>query len=354
MHTLTSGADYPALGLALLSACDALVNHGLVAADCVQVDQAIRTTMMILFDTAGAGQPAECGPGWTPQTPVIFDDFESRSGWTLTPGIWEYIPAPDVPVRYSYSGTTALYGFAGAGQVGYAELNAPFTVTNTSAYSSDVNLRMQALSFGSGQLQFEYNAGGGWLPLGSPIFATNDGYHAIGADIQSLFGQTIRIRLKLDGNSTSSEWLIDDVRVQSCLTINVPYEPHFFSGNIVGNTGTVSWQAWSRAGDRFEISYDPPVPGAPAIVNAVNDPFDGMQSYSITLPGIDPGRTYRLSIVQVYALASGRPIEFTLSATAPLNCPSTPPQFLTIWTPPRTPTTPSNVCDVVAPPRRSG
>ena len=142
------------------------------------------------------------------------------------------------------------------------------------------------------------------VAAGLPIFATNDGYHGIGADIQSLFGQTIRIRLKLDGNSTSSEWLIDDVRVNSCLTLNVPYEPHFFSGNIVGNTGTVSWQAWTRAGDRFEISYDPPVPGAPAIVNAVNDPFDGMQSYSITLPGVDPGRTYRLSIVQVYPLAA--------------------------------------------------
>ena len=136
MHQLTSGADYAALGRTLSSACLQLVGHGFTRADCAEVNKAADATNM---GSWAFPRNVLCSVG-TPVVPV--NDLESRTGFTLTSPIWQYIPSPDVPVRVAYSGTTALYAFAQPGEVGYAELNTQFVVPpSTGAGAPNVVLR---------------------------------------------------------------------------------------------------------------------------------------------------------------------------------------------------------------------
>ena len=104
----------------------------------------------------------------------------------------------------------------------------------------------------------------------------------------------MRLRLRIDGGFSGAEWLVDNVGVNMCESQGLPAAPYAGSGELVGTTGTVTWIAGTPdTGYQLNLTYDPPVPGAPTSVPATGSPGSA-NTYTVTLPNLNPDGTYRV------------------------------------------------------------
>ena len=353
-HELPSGADYATLGRTLLSTCVQLAGHaGVVRNDCKQVE--------LFANQVGAATSApnaECGGGSTPDR-IFFDDVEKRDKWTFSSDVWHYLPSPEVAVRYSASGANALYGYAGTTEpVSYATMNNAVTIPNNLNYggpyfSFKIEDPSRSALPGSG-LAVEYNSGSGWQSLGAVGGITAGDYRSVTFGLASLVNQSVTFRFKLSPTllpTSAREWLIDDVGVVGC---SYMYSPaHLVTAARTGTSADITWDYNSMPQDHIELTYDPPLAGAPTTLPGLGVDQSGV-TRSVTVTGLDPNTSYTVSVVVVDDLNNvrSRPEYVTLATDLPLQCQSTPPStFNFSWTPGKHRTTPGCV-PAPAPPRK--
>jgi bacillolysin len=349
MHLMPSGGDYQTLGWVVEQACVELVGHnGFTADDCFNtVGQARSFT--------GLFQPRRynnCSAG-TPDPPAFFDDFEGEHRWVLTPG-WNYLPSPAVPVRFAMSGTHSLYGYAPlSGPIAYATTIDPITVPAI-AGSPLLTFRMRNPSGGfadGGAIipLWEYddvNDGAGWQGLGGMALNNNiTADHVI--PLSAIAGKTVLLRTSL---RSAEDWVIDDIGINSC---SVRFTGSAFDVSSVwsGTSAVLSWKYDSTPYLNIGLSYDPPIPGAPTFLPGADTDQYGVPQ-SVTLNGLDPATTYRvtITIVDTFSGQNGPPTLFMLSAQPSDLCLTSPPLPFPI----ATQTKPDPTCGGILVPRRTG
>lgn len=333
-HLLPSGADYNMLGAALYSTCLQMVgHHGFVRDDCRSVQLAV-----LAIGASTTDSDTACGGGSSEDPPVFADDMEGRDRWTFSGSIWQYVPNPEIPVRWATSGETALYGY-GDGSVGYATMKDAVTIpTNPVPTWGGPYLSFQANNPAAGGLAtymptVQYNAGAGWQNLYGGLRDGFFGYGPVHVSLEALQGKSVRFRFALTGNNTGQEWLIDDVKIVVCRYVGSP--PRFVTATRNGTTAEVTWVYDSYPNDHIELTYDPPIPGAPTRLDGLGVSQSEV-TRSITLTGLDPDTSYRVSIVIVNDNSNtrSRPATVTIATGLPAVCPTQPPLSATLsWTP---------------------
>lgn len=250
---LTSGSDYADLAVALQQACASLVgSRGFVAADCDQVDAAVRAVEMDVDPPrAPAPKSLVCAPGDV-ATDVYHEDFEDldRVEWEVQ--ALEGAPAwyhshPNPQMTYARSGTGNLWGYDRAGLGDYAAAMATDVVVPPNAW-----MRFEH-AFGfeddadhahdGGVLEYSLDGGGSWADAG-PLIADqgytgtidsnvanplqgrsgfvreSNGYRATRLNLTALAGQSIRFRFRIGTNESPDTddygWFIDTVRIYGC------------------------------------------------------------------------------------------------------------------------------------------
>jgi hypothetical protein len=300
---LPSGAELDDLGVLLPQACLSLVGvKGITAADCAQVDKAVRATDL----TAHPYDEAQlCPIAGQPVVNLISEDFENgTSHWKLG-GTWQNIPSVATPVSWANSGKHALYGSTNAGVAGgLAVLKDPITIRPGSVtylwYASNVPTQ------GGGAVLVNTGSPdntGGWTQSGLVLQEGNGsvnntlGYDSVRFQLSALQGQTIHLALQASTPQVGhSDWLVDDIRVYECSS-ELNGEPQKLSGLLAnGRTGgSISWAAplWQAAPvgvTGYEISVSPPIAGQtfPVTVSPAT------LSYAFT--GLDPAVNYTVFV----------------------------------------------------------
>lgn len=274
---LTSGADYQMLGAALVQACNNIragANPlGITATECEEVNEAARAVGMHLDPVAGvefAPQADLCPAGYTVQTHLFKDDFESgtgnfTSGITVNPGgsvppNWSFVPANQgFGSSYATSGTESLFGVnhpilyrdstaTEAPYVGYAEFKNGVSLPSASTYYLSFN-HVVALETWVGISTIrdgafvEYSVNGGAWQNAGPLFSggknydgpiaaeygnpragqpafgnQSHGYVSSRYDLTSLAGKSVKFRWVIAADSERNYWgwFIDDVQIYKC------------------------------------------------------------------------------------------------------------------------------------------
>jgi hypothetical protein len=356
MHLMPSGGDYLTLRRVLDQSCVELVGHfGFTSADCfTTLRGAVKET-----DLYGIPAPA-CYPG-TFDPPLFADDFEfeDQDKWTFTPG-WRRIPSPDLPVSYAASGKGALYGLAPSdGSVAYATTKSTMTIpVFPDVYETFLTHQLLAPALGywgpvNGPV-WEYddvNDAAGWQPLATAHADHGGAYAGWFKDLRELEGKTVRLRVGVAAGMP--DILIDDVRVASCKILHPsPFDVTFAWS---GTTAVVDWKYYSYPQDHFEFSYDPPIPGAPATLPGLGLFQDGTPR-SLTLTGLDPAKTYTMTITLVddEHQRSARPVTVLLKTGLSPLCMTEPPLPFHLFSPTKPPSTDGGCGTAVVTPRRSG
>jgi hypothetical protein len=235
--------------------CNDLVGTGgITAANCGEVQKAL-DAVELDAPVCGVVQPELCPSGQTP-TNVFFDDFETaNSNWTAVPagtGLgWEWADVlrhPTLPHNGRYS-AHAIDNSAGETPMDVA-LTLQQTVTLPAgarlAFDSFVQV---ATGYDGGVVEYSVDGGATWsdaLPLylaglnysatpvrtdvGNPLggrraFADEIvDYQSTVYDLSSLAGRNVLVRFRwagdqvadVDGSSSKSGWLVDDVRIYTC------------------------------------------------------------------------------------------------------------------------------------------
>lgn len=254
---LTSGSDYADLAAALRQACANLVgSHGFVAADCDQVDAAIRAVEMEVDPPAAPAPHAPVCDAGQPFVSAYHDDFSNPSSgrWAVQALLgraeWYYAGEPnphDFDARYSLSGTGNLWGYDRAGTGDYAiAMTGDVIVPHDGwmrfvhAYGFDDEGEM---AYDGGVLEYSLNGGATWHDAGplmsdvgysgiiaqgqgnpldgrSAFVRESNGYRATRVDLRSLAGRPIRFRFRIGTDpflgADDYGWFIDSVRVYGC------------------------------------------------------------------------------------------------------------------------------------------
>lgn len=330
-HQLPSGADYNTLGVAIYSTCLQMVGfHNIVRDDCAQVGLAVGR-----IGTWTTNVDTPCGGGSSEDPPVFADDMERRDKWSFSGSIWQYIPNTDIPVRWATSGETALYGY-GNGTTGYATMNSNVTVPVNNTYGGPY-LTFQATDPSSGGWSVyspavEYNDGSGWKVLWpSSLREGMFGYKMYAVSLNALQGKSVKLRIGLNSNNYDHEWLVDDVKVFSCRYMDTP--ARFVTATRTDTSAEVTFVYDSWPNDHIELSYAPPIPGAPTRLDGLGvNQSEVTRSFTVT--GLDPDTTYTVSIVIVddQNNTRSRPATVTLAKGLPAICPTRPPlSFTFTW-----------------------
>jgi hypothetical protein len=255
---LTSASDYLDLGTALPQACSDLVGqHGIVAADCAQVDGAVAATEMTT-NTRGITQTPPC------DTPVasrawLSDDLETPGALTRwvpraligTPAWFLGSGSPYGDLTYATSGVTQLFGDdRGARNDAAIEQATPVAIRPGArlvfrhAYGFEDNDPSGTTRYDGGVV--EYTTGTGpaadWQPLpgvaypgtitvqggapalrnpleGRPAFVNESrGYLTSVTPLATLENQSVRFRFRVGSDATGAGegWHIDDISVTIC------------------------------------------------------------------------------------------------------------------------------------------
>jgi hypothetical protein len=255
------------------------------------------------------------------------DDLERDGGWTFDRAVWQVIPSGDIPVSWAHSGRRALYGYmpsaAAAGTTGSATMRRPITIPAGETHLA-FHFNVPTYTGTAGGVAVEYNAGAGWQSVSPdtveplPAGTLTRGYVTYAYDVSGLAGRSAQFRFRLTRQANvDREWLVDDVRLYQCVA--VPATPRNVTAefSMAGTSATVSWDR-PQAGtavDHYEISVNPPVPGAPTTV------APGGDTTSLALAGLDATKGYIFKVWAVDA-AGGRslPAELRFSATPPVDC----------------------------------
>ena len=252
-NLLSSASDYSDLYFALQQACTNLIGqHGIVAADCQEVKDALLAVQMNVPPTAGFNPDAPLCPTGTitdPSLTLFEDDLESGSGnWSFTGLAW-----------------TLSSGYAGSGDnMLFASDENPYTDARATmssgvpisggktflhfrhAYLLDYFASLGTASYyDGGVLEYSTDSGGTWKdakPLFSagknygPAIVSNTfnplagraafvgdshGYVSSRYNLSSLAGKTVKFRWRLgtDQAVAAKGWYVDDVRVYKCVAV---------------------------------------------------------------------------------------------------------------------------------------
>ena len=355
MHLMPSGGDFRQLGRVLEQSCVELVGHfGFTPDNCFTTVRDARIVIGVNHGPAGQ----VCPNGSTPD-PVLFqDDFEQRDKWTLTPG-WSFIPSPEVPVSYAASGKGALYGFTPSnGPTGYATMRDPITFPTPLPNGAFLDYRVLApsisISRGMSPPRWEYdnvNDGAGWQPLQSSMTAHGGEYMEHWIDISALAGQTVRLRVLVAPGDT--DWLIDDVNVHGCRSTFYA-KAYDVTTTWSGTTAVVAWTYESNPLDHFELSYDPPIPGAPTTLSGLG--VVQLATRSVSLNGLDPAVAYTMTITLVddQNHQPPQPVTVVLRSQPTALCMTNPPLPFHLFSPTKPPSIDGGCDTQVITPRRNG
>jgi bacillolysin len=252
-NLLSSASDYSDLYFALQQACTNLIGqHGIVAADCQEVKDALLAVQMNVPTTAGFNPDAPLCPIGTitdPSLTLFEDDLESGLGnWSLTGLAWT------LSSGYASSGDNMLwandenpYTDARATLASGVPIAAGKTFLHFKhAYRLDYFVSLgTSYYYDGGVLEYSTDSGGTWKdakPLFSagknygPAIVSNTfnplagraafvgdshGYVSSRYNLSSLAGKTVKFRWRLgtDQAVAVKGWFVDDVRVYKCVPV---------------------------------------------------------------------------------------------------------------------------------------
>jgi len=306
---LVSGSDYKDLAFALYQACLNLVGGpaGILAADCTQVQHAIDAVEMALEPTPGYNPEAEvCAAGQVPSN-IFYDDLESGdANWTYAAlkgtSSWQWTAG------YSTSGSLLLFGYDGnTSSDSYAAFTSPVAIPASGTPYLHFNHAFGFDDDAQGNWDggvLEYSAAGGaWTDAAAlydsgldyngtikfsipnnlrnrPGFvADSHGYVSTRYDLTALAGQSVNFRWRLGTDSMIRDlgWVLDDVRIYTCvaasseLLANLSFEESVPSGWVgkliapvvdtsdctVARTGSCSYKMAGDGDSSVLISYFP-------------------------------------------------------------------------------------------------
>lgn len=293
---LTSASDYADLAIALRQACANLVgSHGIVAADCNQVDATIRAVEMEADPPAAPAPEAPvCNAGGA-LVDVYEDDFENPASgrWAAATG-W-YRSQESNPygfdATFATSGTGNLWGDDQDSIGDYSIAMTSDVVVPAGGYlrfkhafgfDDDVSG-----AYDGGVLEYSLNGGGTWNDAG-PLMANNgytgivvsypeslshlesplagrrafvresNGYRSTRVDLRSFGGQSIRLRFRIGTDYVFGDygWFVDDVRFYGCDAI--PPETTIDDGpsGVIGDDSPTFDVASNEPGSTFQCRLD--------------------------------------------------------------------------------------------------
>ena len=252
-NLLTSGADYSDLYYALQLACANLIGkNGIMAADCVEVKDAIDAVQMYAQPVTNFNPDAMLCSN---NTPVIAfaDDLENGAGkWTFENIGAAYGWQLDSPYGpYAQSGQHFLYAddYPPGHTNAWAKL-AAFVVPNNAhlwfaqAYDFETGYKYNdptLYNFDGGVLEYSLDGGMNWVDAGSLIeqngykgkisgsysnwlygrsgfVGSSHGYISTRVDLAKLAGKTVHFRwwMGLDNSGSAWGWWVDNVKVYTC------------------------------------------------------------------------------------------------------------------------------------------
>jgi hypothetical protein len=330
-HLLPSASDFPTLGRVVQQACVELVgHHGFTADNCFNTIWSARIATNLNQGESFHG----CGGGSTPDPAVLSEDFEDGGqAWTLTGG-WYHLPSPEVPVSYAASGKHSLYGYVpGGAPTGYATFNGTVAIPNNTTYGGPF-LSYQLLAPGlppgyatTGPMwQYDdVSDGAGWQNLAQAwTVEGGDRSREQTAGITTLAGKTVQLRVELPPGAPT-DFVIDDVAISGC-TYTYYSRPTNISSVWSGTNATVTWKYSGMPLQHTELTYDPPIPGAPASL-----PGPGVNQSDLTqtlnLTGLDPSVVYRvtISIIDDQNHQPALPVTYELRSQPTELCLTSPP-----------------------------
>lgn len=267
-NLLGSASDYEDLGNALRQACANLTGeHGIVAGDCEEVDEAVLATEMDEPPSAGAPRAAQtCGSEGEPVT-AFFDDFENTGSgnWAVANAIpvggagGFFYPQNSHPfsgfdATYASSGETNVWGYdfyeesdsriAMTADVTVAEGGFWMHFDHAFGFESedDLGLFGGPYDYDGGVIEYSTDSGASWHDAGALIAAgtaysgtifdefgnplggrdgftgESGGYGSTRLDLAPLAGEDVRFRFRIGTDESVDDygWFVDDVRLYSC------------------------------------------------------------------------------------------------------------------------------------------
>jgi bacillolysin len=350
---LTSGSDYQDLGDALRQACTSLVGqHGITAANCVEVDEVVKATEM---DTVPPNAPAQdvalCPTGQTANN-VFFDNLENVSNkkWASAPvtgalNRWFY---PQDPTLDPIGGIYATSGVANFWGADYAVLPADpggpgsYAIAMTQSVALPANAflhfnhahdfaRNAIQRFTGGVVEYSTNGGTTWNDTatlyigngyngtisggtGNPLAgrkaftSTSYGYQSSRLNLSTLSGQNVRFRFRIGADSGAGliGWFVDDVRIYTCggtagpnSAPNIsPGAVNYAGGITVSRGGAAVTREIARVSDDRDLagSLTISVTGLPAGMSATTSNSNGLVSLTINGGCAAAEGTYQLTL----------------------------------------------------------
>jgi Zn-dependent metalloprotease len=288
---LTSGSNFIDDYNALQQACTDLIGvAGITSSTCVQVKNALDAVELNGTWPFNTPAPALCSSG-PPTSTLFLDDFETtvNPNWSTLAlqgtGMWV---VPDT--GWAKSGTRMAWG-----QGFDVVTDTVLSMKNSIALPAGAKLQFNhAYSFeqlpntfvDGGVVEYSTNGGGSWIDAGSliaagdnyrttPIYTGSDnpiegrrafagdsyGYTASQLDLSSLAGSSVRFRFRLgtDTGTGSTGWVVDDVRLYTCTSVqtctysisptSTTVQPTGGTGSVAvtASSGTCGWTATSNA-----------------------------------------------------------------------------------------------------------
>jgi hypothetical protein len=246
-NLLTSGADYLDLYHALRQACAVQIGVvGITAGDCAEVQDALDAVEMNLQPVAGYNPEAPyCPTGKGVGPTLFFDNFEDGFG------NWDVAALTGASRWFGSS----FFAHSGAAHL-WADANAPVNSDSVAAMDTsypivaDTYLHF-AHAFGwqqpaddGGLVEYSTNGGGSWSDAGglfdengytgtisddplsglSAFVGDSHGYISTRLNLTSLAGQSVRFRFRqgIDSTGVDLGWVVDDVRIYTCVTPAAP------------------------------------------------------------------------------------------------------------------------------------
>ncbi|WP_020522778.1 M4 family metallopeptidase [Catelliglobosispora koreensis] len=352
MHVLPSGADYRDLGVAIKSACRDLIGKTTTPADCDAVSTAYSVISPSTQDAINVCEDGSSyGTGRLPSAVHFADDMEAEQNkWYFSHNVhWIRLPHADAPYSYATSGQNALNGWgAGSGSSGtgtYIETRDWISIPPATAGVTPWVGFQQSLYasgyYGSSGVKLLVNDGTGWKPLEiAPSWASGNfmnvptrGYQFTRASLAAYTGKSVLIRFELSrGIGQIVDWYLDDFSIVSCHA-SLPGAPQDAYAYKDGTDLKVTWKTALYQVDpatpvnyHFELTYDPPIPGAPATYRPEAGQSGDLRRM-VAVPGADLSKNYQITIrvkQDTGAMLLGPATTIFWTPFAPANCPSGP------------------------------